>query len=42
MSAGPPNEVVIWHYDYGGDPFTEVKQYAAQACNALPASRWVE
>jgi hypothetical protein len=33
---------VTWHYSYGWDPYTEVKGYAAQACNALPGSAWVE
>lgn len=37
-----PTEIVTWHYSYGWDPYTEVKQYAAKACNALPGYAWVE
>ncbi len=42
VSPGTVNEVVIWHYNYGGDPFTPgVVPYAAGACNANPMGNWV-
>ena len=40
-SPGTMVEVVIWHYDHGGEPFgPEEAKYAAMACNALPVSQW--
>ncbi|PLX27903.1 hypothetical protein C0583_01540 [Candidatus Parcubacteria bacterium] len=42
VSAGTSNEIVIWHYDYGGDPFTpDVVPYAAMTCNANPMASWL-
>jgi hypothetical protein len=42
MGIGTSNEVVTWHYGYGGDPYTEALPYAAMACNALPSSGWIQ
>jgi len=36
------NEVVTWHYSYGGDPYTEALPYAAAACRALPGGWWLQ
>ena len=42
IGAETADEIVTWHYDYGGDPYTaEVQPYAAAACNALPAGHWI-
>jgi hypothetical protein len=42
VSAGTANEIIIWHYNYGGDPFTpDVVPYAAMVCNANPLSSWI-
>lgn len=35
LGAGTSNEIVTWHYSYGGDPFTEVIQYTAGSCQAI-------
>lgn len=41
-SGGTAQEVIIWHYDYGGDPFTdELVPYASGACNAVPGGQWI-
>ncbi|MFH1046880.1 MAG: hypothetical protein V1738_01135 [Patescibacteria group bacterium] len=43
FGAGTPTEIVTWHYDYGGDPFTaEVRPYTAGACNGVPGAHWVQ
>ncbi|MFH0891643.1 MAG: hypothetical protein V1867_02585 [Candidatus Falkowbacteria bacterium] len=43
INGNTADEVVTWNYDYGGDPYTaEVQPYAAAACNALPAGRWID
>ena len=43
FGADTPNEIVTWHYDYGGDPITlELKPYTSGACTALPMGQWVE
>ena len=42
LGVGTPNEIVTWHYSYGGDPYTEVLPYAIQSCRALPRTEWVE
>lgn len=41
ISAETANEIVTWHYDYGGDPYTEVKDMAAKSCTAI-GGQWVE
>ena len=42
IGAETANEIVAWHYDYGGDPYTdEVVPYAAGSCKALPGASWV-
>jgi hypothetical protein len=41
VGAGSATEIVTWHYGYGGDPYTEVINYAASACNALPSAHWI-
>lgn len=41
IGADSANEIVTWHYDYGGDPYTEALPYAVQACNALSGARWI-
>ena len=42
VGAGTTNEIVTWHYNYGGDPFdAEVIPYSKGACNALPVSHWI-
>lgn len=41
IGADTPNEIVTWHYSYGGDPYTEVIQYAAASCKALPSGWWI-
>lgn len=41
-SDGTPIEIVIWHYDHGGQAFTpEDVPYAARACNELPITSWI-
>lgn len=35
LGADTPNDMVTWHYSYGGDPYTEVIQYAAGSCRAI-------
>lgn len=42
LGAETSNEVVTWHYSYGGDPYTEAITYAASACRALPGGWWVQ
>lgn len=43
MISSPETDMITWHYDHGGDPFTEeVVVYAAQACNAVPGGTWTE
>jgi hypothetical protein len=43
IGAGSANEIVTWHYNYGGDPYTpELVPYASRACKALPGGQWVE
>ena len=35
-------ELVIWHYNRGGNPITpEDAIYAAMACNNIPLTKWV-
>ncbi len=42
IGANTANELITWHYDYGGDPFnSEVVPYAAMACNASPYATWI-
>lgn len=42
LGGGTSNEIVTWHYNYGGDPYNdEVKPYAIKSCSALPAGRWI-
>jgi hypothetical protein len=40
IGAGSATEIITWHYSYGGDPYTEVIQYATMSCNALPGGQW--
>ena len=41
MNAETANEMFMYHYNYGGDPYTaEVIPYAAMACDANPAGQW--
>lgn len=35
LGADTPNDMVTWHYSYGGDPYTEVIQHAANSCKAI-------
>lgn len=42
IGIGSSTEIVTLHYAYGGDPYTEALPYAIKACNALPASQWIE
>jgi hypothetical protein len=43
LGSGTSNEIVTWHYDHGGDPYTtEVRPYAARSCGALPGAQWIE
>jgi hypothetical protein len=42
IAAGTPNELITWHYNYGGDPFTpDVIPYSSAACNANPFGSWI-
>ncbi len=42
VSVGTMNEIVIWHYSYGGDPFTaEVLFNTSKVCDANPMGSWV-
>ncbi len=42
VGAGTMNEIVIWHYNYGGDPFTaEVLASASKVCDVNPMASWV-
>lgn len=39
--AGTVVENIIWNYGRGGDPFTEVIGYTAQACTAVLGTAWI-
>ena len=42
MNSGTEQEMISWHYGYGGVPFDpETAKYAAMACNANPAGTWI-
>ncbi len=42
ISGGTMNEIVMWNYTYGGDPFTpEIVNNVAKVCNANPFGSWV-
>ena len=42
-AAGTMGESIIWSYDRGGQPLSEEEaEFAAKACNASPAARWVK
>jgi len=41
LNADTSNEIVTWHYSYGGDPYTEVLPYATKSCEALPGGHWI-
>ncbi len=42
VSTGTMNEIMIWHYNYGGDPFTaEVLVSTSKVCDANPFGSWV-
>lgn len=43
FGAETGNEIVTWHYNYGGDPYTaELIPYASGACKALPGNQWIQ
>lgn len=39
--VGTAVENIIWNYGRGGDPFTEVIGYTAQACKSVLGSAWI-
>ena len=42
MNADNTYEMIVWHYDYGGDPFNDEELgYAAQACGMSPMGNWI-
>lgn len=42
IGRGTANEIVTWHYNYGGDPYApEIIPYASGSCNALPSGQWI-
>lgn len=42
MGPGTASEIVTWHYNHGGSPYTpDVVPHAARACNALGLANWV-
>jgi len=41
-NSGTTQEMIMWFYNYGGDPFDqELTGYAAQACNINPYGTWI-
>ena len=41
-SSGTAQEMIMWFYNYGGDPFDqELTGYAAQSCNMNPYGTWI-
>jgi hypothetical protein len=43
IMPGSETDMITWHYNIGGDPFSEENTvYANQACNAVPGGIWVE
>ncbi len=42
LNGGTEMEMIVWHYNYGGDPFdAETAGYAAMACNASGGQAWI-
>ena len=42
VGGGTMNEIMIWYYNYGGDPFTaEVLYSTTNVCEANPFGSWV-
>lgn len=43
IMPGSETDMITWHYDRGGDPFSEENIiYASQACNSVPGGVWAE
>jgi len=43
IMPGSETDMITWHYDRGGDPFSEENiLYASQACNSIPGGVWAE
>lgn len=43
IMPGTETDMITWHYDHGGDPYTQENiYYAAQACNSVPGGMWAE
>ena len=42
IMPGSESDMITWHYDYGGTPFTDSVQYAMQSCNSIPGGVWAE
>ncbi len=43
VGGGTMNEIMIWHYGYGGDPFTgNVLYSASKVCDVNPLGTWVD